>query len=401
MGQAGQGFGAEFIGQKGWRVVAAAMLGYGLGVSVLPSFTLGVFAKPLSDAFGWSQGEIQTSIVFITIATMGLSWVVAWAAERFGARRVTVTCQIGLALGFIFLSLAPNNLAVWYALWMVLAVLGIGTVPVIWTYGVTTWFDKGRGLALSITLTGMGFTALAAPPLLTMAIDLVGWRGAYVALAAMVLLVALPANLLLFSVREPVKVKAVSAPVAFKANRNFWILLVSTIAAGFGIGGMMPNVVPILLQRGLTPYEAAAYASTLGLCVIFGRIGSGYLLDRIRAPIVAFIFLSLAALACLALSSDAIVGWPIVVAVGLIGFATGTEGDLMAYLTSRTFDHVLYNKVYALIWSGFALTAGTSAPIFGYVYDLSGSYNAILYVSAALLIVSPILLFALGRTPAR
>jgi MFS family permease len=395
--------GNEFLRDRAWRVVLAAWLGVAMGLTALPFYTLGIFAKPLALEFGWSRSVIQSGLTFSMIGVMCSAWAAGWLIDRFGVRPVALVSQLGLALGFLGLAAQTGSSALWQANWFFFAMLGVGTTPLTWTRGIASWFDKQRGLALGIALSGTGVTALVAPPLINAIVGSLGWRAGYIAIAAAIVVLAVPTVWLLF--REKPK----AAPAADGSSpqgegltlaqalrtRHFWLILVGFWAICATVAGLIPNLVPMLTDSGLSMAEAASYASLLGLNVMAGRLVSGWLLDRFWGPLVALILLMPPALACLLLSAQQ---WP-GLAVMLIGLAAGAEFDLIAYLCLRYFGTRNFGQIYAWQWTSFSLAAGAGPVAFGLIFDLTGSYQRALVAAALLLVAGPVLLLALGRYP--
>ena len=59
---------AEF--SYAWRIVVAAALGIGLGLSPIPIYTLGVFAGPLSAEFGWRIDQVFAALPILTLCAL-------------------------------------------------------------------------------------------------------------------------------------------------------------------------------------------------------------------------------------------------------------------------------------------------------------------------------------------
>lgn len=404
-----QGFVRELQSDRGWRVVVVAGVGYGLGLTVLPFYTLGAFVAPLEAAFGWSRGEVQASLAWLTLATLVAAWFVGWLTDRYGVRKVALGGQLGLAIGLALLALSPGSLALWYATWFLMSVIGLGTSPITWTRAIAGWFDAGRGLALALALAGSGIVALVAPVSVALLVDAIGWRLSYLALAAAVFLIALPTTWRLLPAQSTrsLATNPTAPPLErlglcvreILAGYRFWLIIASAAAAGFAMAGMIPNLVPLLVERGLNAAVASGFLGLLGITVIVGRLTAGYALDRIWAPAVACLFLPWSALGCILLALGTTDYVLIGISVALLGFATGAEFDLVPYLCSRYFGMRSYSRIYALQWMGFTLAAGMAPAIFGYTYDFTGSYQAILYVAAALFVFAPLILLLLGRYP--
>lgn len=393
------GFLAE-LRAGGWRVLIAGMLGVSLGITALPFYTLGVFAGPIAAEFGWSRADAQSGLLFSMIGTVCAAGLAGWAIDRFGARRVALVCQIGLTLGFVLLASQGGSTLAWRASWFAMAVMAIGTTPLTWSTGIADWFSKARGTALGIALSGSGITAVVAPPLVQMVIDAHGWRAAYLVLAGAVLLVSWPCTLLLFRSRAqtagtPDKAAAPYGPSFAEVLRGyrFWLILGAFAAISFGIGGTIPNLVPMLTDAGVA--NAAFYASVLGAMVIVGRLVAGYLLDRFWAPAVAVLLLSIPAASCVLLANEITPG----AAAALMGLAGGAEFDLVAFLCARYFGIRSFGRAYSWQWAGFALAAGIGSFSYATARDVTGSYDLALYLAAALMAGGGLSLLALGRYP--
>jgi len=393
----------EFRRDGAWRVVLAAWVGIALGLTALPFYTLGIFAKPLALEFGWSRSVIQSGITFAMLGVVSSAWAAGWLIDRLGVRPVALASQLGLALGFVGLALQSGSALWWQANWFLFAVLGVGTTPLAWSRGIASWFDQRRGLAIGVGLSGTGMTALAAPPLINAVVGAFGWRVGYLTIALSIVLVGMPVVWLLFREKAAMPAAATAGGPQGQGltlaqalrTRQFWLLLVAFWAICATVSGLIPNLVPMLTDSGLSMAQAAKYASLLGLNVILGRLVAGWLLDRLWGPLVALILLMPPALACLLLARQQ---WP-GLAVMLIGLAGGAEFDLIAYLCLRYFGTRHFGQIYAWQWAGFSLSAGAGPVAFGAVFDRTGSYHAALAASAALLVVGPLTLFALGRYP--
>lgn len=415
-GMAGiEGGGATIMGRaeefrRGWRLVLAAATGVGLGITGLTFYTLGIFIGPLSQEFGWSRTALASATILTTLTTLLLGPVVGRLADRFGGRRVGLVSLVGLALGLGGLSLIGADLWSFYLAFGIAMVLGAGTLPIVWTRAVNAGFDKARGLALGLTLTGTGVCAILAPPFTQWLIADHGWRMAYLGQAALVLVIGLPVVWLLF---HEVGSKGASAPgrpavdqpgftaIQARRTRQFWMLGVGFLFASFAVSALIVHLVSILTGGGLARDAAVWAASLLGFAIIAGRLGIGVLVDRFYAPLVAFSILVVAGIACLLLLVPG-GGLPLaLLCVVLIGLAAGAEVDLVAYLASRYFGMRAYGEIYGWQLGFFALGAGLGPMGVGRLYDATGSYTVGLLAAAVGFTVGAVLIGLLGRYPER
>lgn len=402
-----QGQAEEF--RRGWRLVLAAATGVGLGITGLTFYTLGIFIGPLTQEFGWSRTALASATILTTLTTLFLGPVVGRLADRFGGRAVGLTSLVGLAAGLAGLSLIGADLWTFYLAFGGAMVLGAGTLPIVWTRAVNAGFDKARGMALGLTLTGTGLCAILAPPYVQWLIADHGWRVAYLGLAGLVLVLGVPVVWTLFhEIGRPAQQQATARTprpgfTAAKARgmRQFWMLGVGFLFASFAVSALIVHLVPMLAGGGMERATAVWVASLLGFAIIAGRLGIGLLVDRFHAPFVAFAVLAVAAVACFMLLGAG-PGLTIAVpAVILIGLAAGAEVDLVAYLASRYFGLRQYGEIYGWQLGFFAAGAGLGPMGVGRLFDLTGSYTVGLTACAVGFLVGATLIALLGRYPER
>jgi MFS family permease len=391
--------GSEFA--LGWRVILAAAVGVGLGITGVPIYTIGQFVRPLGDAFGWSRTAVASGLTVLTACSVVMAPVVGVLTERFGVRRVALTAMVGLGVGFITLSMNGGSLGAYYLGWATLAVLGAGTSPIVWTTAVTSWFERNRGLALGITLCGTGLVAVIAPGVIGSIIASFGWRTAFGALAAAQIVIGMPAVVLFFRARGQSAVVSgvlenAHSGVALReavASSRFWRLILSFFLMSMVIGGMIVNLPAMLADRGVDLAQASRALGLLGVAIILGRLSVGLLVDRLTPRFVAATYIALPSVACLLLAQQS-AAFPAIV---LMGLSTGAEVDLLAYLVSRYFGLLHYARIYGWALAAFSAGVGLGPPIAAWVRDTTGDYTTALYVFAVMAGAAATLVASLGR----
>lgn len=405
MTETGTGQNGEF--QRGWPVLAACVVGVGLGLSPLPFYTMGVFAPHLAREFGWTTAQIMGGLSITTMSVVVGGPVAGFLSERYGARLIALLSLLLFGLAFMSMATLGNSLTQFYVTWAVIALVGAGTLPITFTRTVNRWFDRNRGMALGIAMTGTGVFGILCKPYLAWIVGDYGWRAGYVALGALPLLVALPACFLLF--RDPPEddpadgrpSAALTGLSRGEALRNwrFWVIALAMVIVPFCLAGPVPNLEKILSDRGFDAATALSLTPLIGLSAIAGRLIGGWLLDRFWAPGVAFVMLSLPAIACVILAGGTYDPATAAIAIAMIGFALGIEYDVVAYLTSRYFGMKAYAGLYAILYVCFAVGSGVAPLAFGYLRDINNDYALALTISAVLLPLSSGLFLLLGRYP--
>lgn len=364
-----------------------------------------LFVAPLTHEFGWTRtvfflgpsiAGIVGGLIFPLLGLLG---------DRVGIRPILL---VGLALyasSLFSMALLKGSVPAYVALCIITVVSGVTQTSLLYAKAISGWFAARRGLMLSIAISGIGAGSIVIPPLTRELIERFGWRGAYIGLGTLVLLVALPP--VLFLVREPPRARAkdpdpTPIPLAeglslreAAQTRTYW-LLITLFAAGNGAFlSLVNNLFPILTSRGIAASSAAAAMSALGASQTLTRLLSGYVLDKTSRAAVASVWYALATggavLLCFAHTSYA------GVAVGLLaGTAWGAENELAAYFTARYFGLRSYGLILGTFFTVFALGGMPVVMLTAHVFDAHGNYDYALIVMAGCLALSCVVAACLG-----
>jgi MFS family permease len=394
---------AEF--KTGWPVVLSSMLGIGLGLSPLPFYTTGVFAPFLAKAFGWTLSQVMAGITVTTATVLFAGPAAGFLAVRYGARPVALISLVLFALAFMSFALSNGSLPLFYATWAMAALLGAGTLPMTWTVAVNQRFERRKGLALGLSLMGTGLFGFFCKPLLAWMVAGFGWRGAYVGLGLLPLLIAFPVAFFLFFERAGARsARGVLAPAAegltfgqTARQWRFWLIAFILVPVSFALAGPIPNMENILKTSGFKAANIVGLTSLIGLSALSGRLVGGWLLDRLWAPMVALVILASPGISCFLLSQPSVSQGAAGLSIVLIGFAVGVEYDLMAFLVARYFGMRSYTAIYGVLYVFFSVGAGAGPLLFGWSFEQTGSYRLILEIAFAVLLACGLLLLTLGR----
>ena len=380
----------------GWPVVLSSALGIALGMSPLPFYTIGVFAGPFMQEFGWTISQVMSALAVFTMGALFAAPLVGYVADRVGVRKVVLTSIVLFSITMMSFGLNNGSMTLYLSLWVILAFAGAGTLPITFTRAISRWFHRKRGLALGLALIGTGIAGALAKVYAGFLIQEVGWRMAYVGVGALPLLIAFPAAFLFFrDVDDPKAGKraeqmiqhhadtggaviyGMSLGQAFKDWR-FWLLAITFVPLSFAIGGPIPNMETLLQSKGFAISDSIFLASLIGYSVLVGRLVGGFLLDHFWAPAVACVLLMLPAISMYLLQTADPTYVTTAFSIVLLGFAAGIEYDLLAFIVSKYFGIRHYAAIYGMLYAFFAAGAGFGPAIYGRMYQATGSYDAIL-----------------------
>jgi predicted MFS family arabinose efflux permease len=237
-----------------------------------------------------------------------------------------------------------------------------------------------------------------------------GWRSAYVVIGLLPW-ISFGAAFVLLRPRRPQSNEVRSAEAVAKADPpppgvslaqatrqwRFWILILAIFVSSLGISGPFASMESVLRAKGFTASNSISLAQLLGLSSVIGRLASGFLVDRIWAPLVGSVFLVAAAVACAVLGAGPLDSAVAATAVLLIGLASGMESDLVAFLVARYFGPRHFSSIYGFLFSGWVIGVGLGSMVFGAAFDRTKTYDHIFEVFAVVLIASAVCLLTLGH----
>ncbi len=392
----------------GWKVLLAGFLGTMCGASPLPFNVLGFLFEPLNSEFGWNKTQVSIGITIFGISASLLAPIIGSMADKYGVRRVAIWSLVAFIIAFSSFFFV-SSLGMYYACWLLLGLVAIGSTPVTWSRAISMWFVKNRGLALGMMLVGTSAAAFLVPQIAVRAIESFGWRGMFPTVALLPLVIALPVTLLL--IREP---RADERPAALSTldgavagmtfaqairTKQFWLLWFSILLIAGAYGGAHIHLPAIVKDHGIDAKAAAGIMGIVGIGLLIGRVGVGFLLDRIWAPAIAFPVLCLPAFACFLLMGTSTDMAMISVGAFLLGFAAGAESDLIAFLAARYFGMANFGKIYGMLYMPFGLFSAISPLVYGIVRDRTGSYDNMLSVAMIMFVAGGAMLLLLGRYP--
>lgn len=394
-----------------WPVLIPSLAGVVL--CAVHGYSVGVMIGPLEQEFGWSRAEISSGPFIISFIALLVAPLVGIGIDRFGPRRIALFGVLFFCSALALVSTTTSSIVSWWWHWALLGLANMFVLPTVWTAAINGLFVKNRGKALAIALCGTGLSAAIVPALTNHLIEVQGWRQAYVSLGAIFAVGVTPLVFLLF--RGAVDIQRTAAlsvqaktPVALLPglsrrealkSRTFRKLTGAVIVFSVVGAVLTANAVPILQSQGFGRAAAAGIAGLIGIGSVIGRLGGGVLLDHFDAKKVAAVSVLTPVIVIVAFLAfdDAVL--PASIACVILGLSVGTEVDACAYLTARHFGMRSFGAMFGTI-NGLLLFATGVAPFLAnYVYDITRSYDAVLWILIPLSVLATLLFLWLGDYP--
>jgi MFS family permease len=388
----------------GWRIVVVCFLlatfGWGLGF-----YGQSVYVAELHRLRGWPASLISSGTTFFYLSGALLVAFVSEAIRSFGPRNCLLAGVFTMAGAAILIGQVTEPWQL-YAANAVLAFGWAGTSLGIITNTLGLWFDKKRGMAISLALNGASFGGIAGVPLLVAAIEHFGFPGAMIA-AAIAMVVLMVPVILIFVGRPPVSASAAilamssDAPSATRiraqAFRDIGFLSVSASFALvlFAQVGFIVHLITFL--DSVIGRERAAFAVALMTAMaVVGRVLFSFVIDRLNQRLASAIsFVSQA------VALAVIINWhndvALIAACALFGFSVGNLITLPALIAQREFDPRSFGVLISLITAVNQVTYAFGPGVIGVLRDTSGSYALPFYGCIGLELIAAVLIMVRGQ----
>ncbi|OXJ40427.1 MFS transporter [Burkholderia sp. HI2714] len=399
----------------GWYVVAAAFAVTFVGFG--SAYTFSAFVESLQRDFAASRGQISLVFSLAGFLYFGFGIVSGPLADRFGSRRLAVAGMLLTGIGLAAAGVAHTLVQVYVAYGLGVG-LGVGCAYVPAVGAVQRWFVRRRGFASGLAVAGIGVGTLVMPPLASALIAHVGWRGAYITLAVIAVVIGAGMALLIENdprgrgllpdgeaAHEPVEgggakaaVRDAAASVSSAAasrkpaagatvreavtSRSFASLYAACLICSFGVFVPFVHLVPYALDHGVSSSTAVLLLGAIGVGSTAGRFFLGGLADRFgrRTSLLAmFAGMAVALVAWAGAGTVAtLAAFALVFGVFYGGWVAVLPAVVMDYFGGRNVSGiigVLYTSV------AFGTLIGPTAA--GFIYDAGGGYLVPILVSAA------------------
>ncbi|MFC1904502.1 MFS transporter [Chloroflexota bacterium] len=401
----------------GWWIVGAAFfVALCMGGSIVYGFT--AIFEPIADEFGWSYAQISMAASLRGVEMGLLAPLVGMLTDRWGPRRLVFSGVVIAAAGLILLSYT-TSLIMFYSAFFIIS-LGIsGCMMTVLMTAVSNWFRKKAGVASGIANCGFAFSGLVIPIIVRL-IDMYEWRRAVTILALGILTIVLPLSLLFRhkpeqygylpdgqtgdtvisdsgsnlsqTIEVDIKVKQ-----ALK-SKTFWYLALAFTVHFMVLNAVLTHVMPYLSSIGFARVRSSLVASTVLLMGVVGRLGFGWLGDKIDKRLIAvggFVMVGLGLL-CFEYTAT-VVTWPLVPFVILFGIGTGGTNVMRVTLTREYFGRANFGTVFGLVIGISMIGTIIGPPLAGWVYDNWGSYQGIWFAFAGLAFLALISVLRISR----
>ena len=364
--------------------------------------SFGLFLTPMSLDLGVSRETFA-----LAIAIQGIVWgisqpVFGALADRHGAIPVVLVGTVIYVAGLLWMAFAESaiGLHMGQGLLVGLGISATGFAVVLGPVGRAVPPEK-RSMALGIAAAGGSFGQFALAPVGGALLDGVGWSMTlivYCGLAAMMV----PCLIGMRGSHTPPESSAQSLREALAEARNhsgFWLLCGGFFVCGFHVYFIATHLPPFLTDAGLPPMLGATAIAVIGLGNIVGTFAAGWLGGRHRKKHVLSLFYLGRALVLGGFLVAPVSEASVLVFAALMGLLWLGTVPLTSGLIAQIFGPRYLGALFGIVFLSHQVGSFLGAWLGGYVYDETGSYDAVWLAAVALGVVAAILHWPIRDRP--
>jgi len=407
-------------GFYGWTIVATAFAVIFLHLSIRGSFA--VFVQPMTEALGWSTTDVSIGLSLFMFFYGVTAFAAGRMVDKYGPRWIILVHGLLLGLG-IYLSSLVNAPWQFYLTYGVMGGVGAGALYVPPTAMVRKWFYKDLGKATGMAVAGAGLGFFVAPIASMYLIEYMSFDFAFKMFGIIIMVGVFVAAMFMRGTPEEIGQKPYGYDEVIKkeneeAAKNktkpivwsllaaiktpaFWTIVLMYFCSNFAEYIVFSHSVNyVVSDRGFALKTATWIYALIGICFLFfGPIGGSYadkigarlnneFLGRKRVLIGAYIIVAIASAWLTFVDRP----WMYVVYVIVYGIPFGVYIPCVAAYVGTTFGRESMGAIWGLVTVfGVAAGAGVGPYVGGLLKDLTGNYQASIWLACGIYILAAIL----------
>jgi MFS family permease len=383
----------------GWRQVCACFML--MAATGMIASTYSIVAVPLAHEFQPTRTVLMLSMTVLSGACALLSPLLGALMDRVPLRVLMIAGGLFLGAGYVGVSLATDFNQVLIVFGLLIAPANVLMGPVAATVLLARWFAKRRGRAMGIAIAGISAGGFFFPMIIQGLLNANEWREALRLLAVILVAWTIPAACLVVdrpsdrglnpdgATQPPEMTREELAKAPFSARAvltdpAFWMIAITIAIVTSGMKGMVTNLAPLAIDNGVVASRAATLVSVYSGCSFIAKLSFAAVADRLGPRVLMFVSLIgfAAGMGCL---TQAAAGYgTIALGVALIGLLGGFMVPTESYLAPRVFGQRAVGRAMGLLTGVTLLALLSTPPLFGLIFDLTGSYKGIFWTFCGL-----------------
>jgi MFS family permease len=393
----------------GWYILAASFVILFFNAGARSSIS--VMFKPIAAEFGWNRSTVsfafflQMVLFAISLSLMGRFY------DRYGPKWVIIISTFFISIGYMFISLI-DTLWQFLLFYGVIAAIGLGgtSVPIFAALS-SKWFEKGRALAVSLSLSGNCMGQFVLVPVMTFFVINFGWRISHFLIGLVMLVVNIALALLVIkgdpedlgqkpyglqednipweqSELQASDIPQIDMPLTeAMRTRSFWFIFTFLFFCGTADFMVTTHYIPFVTDYGISQTSAGNMLAWFGLLSMAGILVAGPISDRIgnKIPLSTVYFLRVLLFLLIVRYQNL---FSFYVFAFLFGFTFLISAPLLPVLTGKLFGFSHVGLISGFLTTFHYLGGGLGAYVGGLIFDNTGSYQNAFLLLALMSLVS-------------
>jgi MFS family permease len=358
-------------------------------------FSYGIFFTPMSTELGWNSATTSLAYSFSMIVEGIFNIIMGAVTDKYGPRLVLTISGILMGAGYC-LMLLVHYAWQFYLFYGLMIGIGMGGIFIPLIAVIARWFSSRRGVMTGSVMSGAGLGILIMAPLSNRIVELLSWRGTFLIMGILVLIVIViaaqflkgdPSVMGLVPYGEDVSKVKKTTPEVYSLKKalkkyQLWFVFLIYVFYGFIAISVNVHIVPDAIGAGISAAVAATMLATMGGVQIIGRIGLGLLGDRIGNKIIFIIGFVLAIASLFWAVFNHATSAFFVFAV-FFGISQGGISTSQSPLIAALFGLKSHGLIFGFCGFGYTVGAALGPFLTGHIYDISGSYNLAFIICTA------------------
>ena len=395
-----------------WVIVIIASIIQMVGSTIRNVF--GVMVDPMSQTFGWSQGQIGLGYAIAALCTALFSPVAGIIGDLIGARKAMAIGTALFLIGMIWTASASSIIEFYISYGIVLGIAqSIYLVPIV--PAVVSWFKRGTGIGTGAMMVAWSIGPALSIQALAICFEYFGWQNTFLIFGIVGSLVISVCLLFFYDSPEKKSIlpygwlstddKSEMKGVLWNAKHqkliyktdSFWHLINIHFWGCVGHSVILVAAIPMAVNQGISLVTASGVLSIIAISSIVSRFAAPIIGDKYGSkPIIFLSFLGQGLSVLLLLNATTVFDFYLFAI--LFGLPYGGEGTVVPIINKQYYGRFPMGTTYGwqLFGAGIGMALGGLIP--GVVFDITGGYVFAIWVSAISSLWGAVLVLMLNNT---
>ncbi|HRO77759.1 MULTISPECIES: MFS transporter [Acinetobacter] len=381
---------AQFSKPLIYMLIGSAII---LALSLGVRHAFGLYLVPMSHEFGWGHNVFSLAIAMQNLIWGAVQPITGAFADKYGSKIVVAVGGALYALGLLLMAVSSTGLLLNLSVGLILGLaLSATSFPVLLSAVGRAAPPEKRSLAMGIASAAGSFGQFIMLPSTLLLLQSVGWSGALIVSAILIVLIVPLAWMLKAPMYQNPNASSVSQPalgfkqvlVIAKNHKPFWFLALGFFVCGFQVVFIGIHLPSYLIDHGFNATTGTVFLALVGLFNIVGTYTAGWLGGRYSKPHLLMWLYGLRGIAIIVFLILPLSIWTIYAFGIIMGLLWLSTVPLTNGIVANMFGIKYLTMLSGIVFFTHQVGSFFGGWLGGLNHDLTGNYNVIWIVSIAL-----------------